>query len=245
MTKNISTVMSESGIIKNETTVNANTATRVGTNLVDLGENIQDILSEIHPPLLSGLTYTDKNPLIRFNTVLSNLVFTWTEVNSPADLVLSDSANKMGNINVGGMGYTGDKSYSIADADYITWTLSSTNASSVSTYTRFVYPSYFGVNTDGDTPTLGEITAESELIKDTRANITVTPNNEATQHVWVAVPVTGSAFTTWFNVVGNEGNIGSGEAFELKTSTMAIHGVNYEVYVQSSPSAWSGNLKLQ
>ncbi len=42
MATDINTVITNSEIIRDETTANANTATRVGTNLVDLGENIRD-----------------------------------------------------------------------------------------------------------------------------------------------------------------------------------------------------------
>lgn len=46
MAKNINTVITESQVIRDETTTDANTANRVGTNLVDLGENIQSLYNE-------------------------------------------------------------------------------------------------------------------------------------------------------------------------------------------------------
>ena len=105
-------------------------------------------------------------------------------------------------------------------------------------------PSYFGLNIDGSIPSIIDITIEPKIDVDTSYEIIITPNNHPTEHVWIAVPVTGTIFTKWFIVVGNEGDVGYREAFELRSTDTIINGVRYEIYIQTLPSQVDGDLKL-
>ena len=212
-----------------------------------VSDALNNLNKQINPPSISNFNFAGRpsNGLVEAGAAFSNLVFVWNNINSPITLVIGDSKSMMSTLHItdGHNTIAGNTLYQFNN-DIVTWIITGNDGVSDSCSLRWVEPSYFGTNTDGSTPSPGDIIAESKIITYTASQITVKPNNSPTEHVWIAVPVTGSAFTKWFNVVGNDGNIGTGEAFEKRTSTMDINGVTYEVYVQTLPSAWNGTLKL-
>ena len=213
-----------------------------GTTATDAFNNIW---STLNPPKLNSFTVNGAS-IFKAGTTLVSPTLAWSGVNGIGSSTTWDSDNTTTPIST---------SYKDADSvssnrDYVksyghvTWTIHVANTGDKSVTKYWVYPSHWGKKTSNDMPTEAEIIASNDLIIRTESRITIKPNNLPTEHIWFAIPVTGSAFTKWFNVVGNDGLIGSGEAFELRTSTMEIDGKMYEIYTQTLPSAWSGNLKL-
>lgn len=226
-----------------------------GNNYVDDADNqsvvagalvsdaLNNLYAQLNPPSLSGFNFTGRSTYIKVGTSLSNLHFYWSTNNSPTNIKISDNKGIMGNVGVSGVSYNGNKNYSYSNNTSVTWTIIADGGLSASTNTRWVYPSYFGTNTTGNVPTTGEITGRPDIITYTTTSLTVTPNNAPNEFIWWAIPVTGSAFTKWFNIVGNDGNIGASEFVRLN-GIIALNGTNYEIYITNSPSAIDGTLRL-
>ena len=152
----------------------------------------------------------------------------------------------------------GVTTYSIADADpttnQITWTLSSSNANSLTISTRWVYPAYYYFQSDNHTPTQGEV--DSAVLNQADLQYTLeefyfTPGNASGQFVVVLVPVTdGTRFNYWYLDGQNFGNIDEGEdadtlfTFRPYGTPIAIAGHDYEVYVQAYDSVISDECRF-
>lgn len=213
----------------------------------DVTQALDHLLNIVEPPLLSGLTYSGRVSYLKSGASISNLEFIWSVSGGVKGTILKDSLGQMGDVSIpeGSVNYTGIEAYTSIVPVTITWTLTDPAAGVSDTInTQWVYPSYWGLNQTGLVPDEPTAIAGNEMITATTSSVTITPSNAPEDFIWWAIPVTGSPYTTWFNVVGNEGLIGPAE-FVRQDSNLDIGGVAYEIYITNSPSAVEGTLKLE
>jgi len=209
-----------------------------------ISEALNTLNKQLNPPSVGGLTFIGRSTYVRVESVLEDLNFRWDEFNNPAGLILSDSLGIMGDVPVSGGVYNGDDKYQFFTSQYITWNLVGDDGVNSSTNTRWVYPSYFGVNTTGIMPERPIIDDEPEILTYTASEFAVTPNNASNEYVWFAVPVTdGSVYTKWYISQDNNGLIGD-DQFISRGDNVDMNNTTYERYITNYPSDIVGEIKL-
>lgn len=224
------------GGIKNNTTF------EVGTPLSDMWGSLLTTKS------IGSLGYNANTTasIVEVDSTVNISRFYWSVVGTVNNLVLQDNVD-MYRSDVTGTSVDVSLGYTRRSAGTVTWTLSGDDVNSTNDSLRFVYPSFYGKNSDGHMPTPAEVLAGTKQVKVVSSSITTSINTTVNDYGWIAVETTqdGGGYVDWVITALNSGKISDTSllrnAGEI-TVDVGITGAlerSYRIYLFNNSSAVS------